>query len=127
MRSSNLIRWCMLAYAIVPVWFAVRACSKLGWGLPALLLAAAGRRGPPHHCPRPPLGRRGTCKIPTEAGDGVVLAYTIVPVWFTRFAGSRTLKTRADLNLTSAPPTEGGAGAVVGGTFAPTCLTLRGV
>ena len=89
----------LVTYAIAPGWFArfaVRARSELGLAYqrffwrrgPRPLLAHC----PPHYPPSP----RGTCKIPTEAGDGVVLAYAIVPVWFTRFA----VRARSKLGLT---------------------------
>ena len=129
MRSSNLIRWCMLAYAIVPVWFArfaVRARSKLGLACQRFswVLAAGSTPPLPPHCPPPSVGGalvRG--KIPTEAGDGVVLAYAIVPVWFTRFA----VRARSKLGLTCECKTLGGGGGVALNTTLQVLSTLQGL
>ena len=114
------------AYAIVPVWFArfaVRARSKLGVAYQLF----SWRRGPPPlpppTAPLPPLGRRGTCKIPTEAGDGVVLAYAIVPVWFARFA----VRARSKLGLTCECKTLGGGGGVALNTTLQVLSTLQGL
>ena len=91
-------------------------------GLPALLLAAGSTPTAPP-LPRPSVGGalvRG--KIPTEAGDGVVLAYAIVPVWFTRFA----VRARSKLGLTCECKTLGGGGVALNTTL-QVLSTLQGL
>ena len=95
-------------------------------GLPALLLGPGGGVHPTTAPPLPPPSVGGALvrgKIPTEAGDGVVLAYAIVPVWFTRFA----VRARSKLGLTCECKTLGGGGGVALNTTLQVLSTLQGL
>ena len=95
----------------------------------ALLGARTNALGPG----RIPLTSRSTLSLstlhllpsvtPTEAGDGVVLAYAIVPVWFTRFA----VRARSKLGLTCECKTLGGGGGVALNTTLQVLSTLQGL
>ena len=92
-------------------------------GLPALLLAAGSTPPLPPTAPPSVGGALVRGKIPTEAGDGVVLAYAIVPVWFTRFA----VRARSKLGLTCECKTLGGGGGVALNTTLQVLSTLQGL